>query len=245
MTKRIVAFCLLLSGVFLTGYLVAGQSIEKTIKAALAEVVPPDEIDNISPSPVEGISEVLIGMSIFYVTNDGKYVLKGNLIDMETRKDLTEDRLGAVRVATIDKLNESTMIIFPAKEQKDTITVFTDIDCGYCRKLHNEIENYNAEGITVRYLSFPRSGPDTPSFSKAVSVWCAEDRNQALTLAKSGDNLPNKECKNPVKDHFNLGVSLGVRGTPAILLEDGTLVPGYLPAKKLRKQIDRLNAAKS
>ena len=245
MTKRIATLCLLLFGVLMTDILVAEQGAENIIKKSLSKVVPITEIGQISPSPVAGVSEVLIGMNVFYVTNDGKYVLKGNLIEIESRTDLTERRLGSVRMETISKVDESSMIIFPAKNQRHTITVFTDIDCGYCRKLHKEITSYNEQGITVRYLSFPRTGPNSPSFDKAVSVWCADNRNAALTSAKAGVNPPDKKCDNPVKVHFDLGIAMGLRGTPAIVLESGDLLPGYVPAKQLVRELDRLGKEKS
>lgn len=237
MKKSIAALCLLLSGVLLTGYLVAEESVEAVIKQSLSRAIPAAAIDHVVPSPLDGISEVLVGMNVFYVSNDGKYVFEGKLIDMSTRTNLTEAILGKVRKEAISAIDEKSMIVFPAKEERHTITVFTDIDCGYCRKLHNEIGAYNAKGITVRYLSFPRSGPDTPSYDKAVSVWCADDRNKAMTTAKSGGKLSPKDCQNPVKDHFNVGVEMGVAGTPAIVMENGALLPGYLPAKKLADEL--------
>ncbi|MGB5260803.1 MAG: thioredoxin fold domain-containing protein [Gammaproteobacteria bacterium] len=239
MKKRIAALGLLLTGVLLTGYLVAEQSVDKVVRDSLSRAIPSAAIDQISPSLVNGISEVLVGMNVFYVSNDGKYVFEGKLIDLESRTDLTEQRLGKVRLQTLAGLDEKTMIVFPAQQPRHTITVFTDIDCGYCRKLHNEISEYNAQGITVRYLSFPRSGPNTPSFSKAVSVWCAEDRNMALTNAKAGKQLPEKDCDNPVKQHFDLGMEMGVAGTPAILMDSGALLPGYVPAKRLAQELDK------
>lgn len=245
MKKRIAALCLLLSGVLTTGYLVAEQSVEAVIKQSLSRAIPAAAIDHVVPSPLDGISEVLVGMNVFYVSNDGKYVFEGKLIDMSTRTNLTEEILGKVRKQAIGAIDEKSMIVFPAKKERHTITVFTDIDCGYCRKLHNEIGAYNAQGITVRYLSFPRSGPDTPSYDKAVSVWCADDRNKAMTTAKSGGKLPAKSCANPVRDHFNVGVEMGVAGTPAIVTENGVLLPGYLPAKKLADELDGKSGKRS
>jgi thiol:disulfide interchange protein DsbC len=237
MKKRIAALCLLLSGVLTTGYLVAEESVEAVVKQSLSRAIPAAAIDHVVPSPLAGISEVLVGMNVFYVSNDGKYVFEGKLIDMSTRTNLTEAILGKARKKALGAIDEKSMIVFPAKEERHTITVFTDIDCGYCRKLHNEIGAYNAKGITVRYLSFPRSGPNTPSYDKAVSVWCADDRNKAMTDAKSGVKLPAKKCQNPVTDHFNVGVQMGVAGTPAIVMENGVLLPGYLPAKKLADEL--------
>ena len=245
MNKRIAALCLMLPGVFGSGYLLAESAAEKAIRASLSRAIPAHAIDKVSPSPVEGISEVLVGMSMYYVSNDGRYVLEGKLIDLETRTDLTEERLSAARKQTLAGIDQQSMIVFPAQKARHTITVFTDIDCGYCRKLHNEMSEYNANGITVRYLSFPRTGPNSKSFNKAVSVWCAEDRNAAMTSAKSGKDLPRKDCDNPVKDHFDLGMRMGVAGTPAILTEDGSLLPGYVPAKRLAQELEKQSAGKS
>lgn len=130
------------------------------------------------------------------------------------------------------------MIIFPAKNAKHTITIFTDIDCGYCRKLHSEVSRYTDAGITVRYLFFPRSGPNTESYFKAVSVWCADDRNQALTDAKLNNKVINKTCENPIDKHMQLAQAFGVNGTPAIIADDGTMVPGFVPAKELVKHLN-------
>jgi len=141
----------------------------------------------------------------------------------------------------VNDLGEENMIIFPAKNSKHTISVFTDIDCGYCRKLHNEIDQYNAKGITVRYLAFPRAGIGSPSYDKAVSVWCEKDRQAAMTRSKSGETLPKASCKNPVAEEYELGQLLGVNGTPALVLDNGSLLPGYVPANRL---VRVLNEAK-
>lgn len=210
------------------------DAIEKSIKKALPNVVP----DQINPTPIDGISEVLVGPSVLYITNDGKYLFQGSLIDMATRTNLSEERRKDVRIAAINDFGEDRMIIFPAEKPRHTITVFTDIDCGYCRKLHNEIDKYNDKGITVRYLMFPRSGPNSPSYDKAVSVWCEKDRRQALTDAKAGKALPKASCENPIKEEYELGSMIGIRGTPAIILEDGEMLPGYIPADRLAKALN-------
>lgn len=210
------------------------DAIEKSIKRALPNVVP----DQINPTPIDGISEVLVGPSVLYITNDGKYLFQGSLIDMATRTNLSEERRKDVRIAAINDFGEDRMIIFPAEKPRHTITVFTDIDCGYCRKLHNEIDKYNDKGITVRYLMFPRSGPNSPSYDKAVSVWCEKDRRQALTDAKAGKALPKASCENPIKEEYELGSMIGIRGTPAIILEDGEMLPGYIPADRLAKALN-------
>jgi thiol:disulfide interchange protein DsbC len=191
------------------------------------------EPTSIVKSPVEGLYEVTVPPRIFYVSADGRYVLLGNLIDINSRKNLTQEKEGLARVAALDKMGEASMIVFAPKNVKHTITVFTDIDCGYCRKLHNEIEQYNKLGIKVRYMAYPRAGIGSGSYKKAVSVWCAKDKNKAMTTAKNGGNVPSRECDNPVEQQFQLGQELGVNGTPALVLENGQIYPGYAPANKL------------
>ena len=191
------------------------------------------EPTSIVKSPIEGLYEVTVPPRIFYVSADGRYVLLGNLIDINSRKNLTQEKEGLARVAALDKMGEASMIVFAPKQVKHTITVFTNIDCGYCRKLHNEIEQYNKLGIKVRYMAYPRAGIGSGSYKKAVSVWCAKDKNKAMTTAKNGGNVPSKECDNPVEQQFQLGQELGVNGTPALVLENGQIYPGYAPASKL------------
>jgi thiol:disulfide interchange protein DsbC len=130
------------------------------------------------------------------------------------------------------------MIVFSPASPKHTITVFTDIDCTYCRRLHNEVKQLNDLGVKVRYMAFPRAGAGSEPFSKAVSVWCAEDRQQAITDAKAGQPVPTKNCANPVQAQYEVGQTIGVRGTPAIILENGRMLPGYVPAPELVQQLD-------
>jgi thiol:disulfide interchange protein DsbC len=222
----------------MSGLSLAASDAQVAIERALKEIMPEIAPSEIRPSPVAGLSEVLIGPKLFYMTNDGNYLFQGSLIDIKTRTDISEERRKVVRLDEINKVGENSMIIFPAEKERHTITVFTDIDCGYCRKLHKEIDQYNAKGITVRYMMFPRSGKNTPSYYKAVSVWCADDRRDALTRSKAGETLPKAECSNPVTTHMNLGELLGIQGTPAIVLDNGELLPGYVPANRLAQVLD-------
>ena len=239
MNRRFAGLCLLLLAPGFLGTAMAEPANPTAIKKSLGAVLPGVSLDNISPSPVSGISEVQVGPRLFYVTNDGKYLLQGSLIDLATRVDVSEERRKGIRLDAINAVGEENMIVFPAREQRHTITVFTDIDCGYCRKLHNEIQQYNDKGITVRYMMFPRSGVDTPSYNKAVAVWCEKDRQDALTRSKAGEQLKGgSNCANPVQQHYELGQMIGVRGTPALVLDDGEMLPGYIPAVKLAKALD-------
>ncbi|MEN8207082.1 MAG: bifunctional protein-disulfide isomerase/oxidoreductase DsbC [Pseudomonadota bacterium] len=238
MIKRFSGISLLFLSMSLFSLSVAAAGAQEAITKSLSNIFPGVTPDKIAPSPMEGVSEVLIGPRLMYVSNDGKYLLQGSLIDLKTRVDIGEERRNGIRLDALNDLGEDKMIIFPAKEQKHTITVFTDIDCGYCRKLHDEMGKYNAEGITVRYLMFPRAGINSPSYNKAVTVWCSKDQQDAMTRSKSGENLPNASCDNPVKEEYELGQLIGVRGTPAIITEDGAMLPGYVPAARLAKALE-------
>lgn len=190
--------------------------------------------DSVAPTSISGLYEVVVGGQILYLSGDGRFVLQGDVIDLGSRDNLTENRRGELRGKAIAALNEKDMVVFaPEGAVKHTVTIFTDIDCGYCRKMHSQIAAYNKEGIKIRYLMFPREGIGSESYNKAVAVWCADDRPAALTLAKRGETVPGKTCENPVQAQFELGQKLGVRGTPSMILESGEMLPGYVPPTQL------------
>lgn len=197
-------------------------------------------IQFVRPSPLPGIYEIQAGMNFGYVSADGEYLIEGDLVRLSTGEALTEKARKVVRLDAVKKIGIDNMIVFapPADQIKHTITVFTDLDCGYCRMLHSQIAEYNAKGIAVQYAFFPRTGPNTESFAKAESVWCAADRKAALTQAKAGGAVPEAKCKNPVLDQYNIGGAIGVRGTPSIILEDGEMIPGYQPPDQLAQVLD-------
>ncbi len=203
------------------------------IKAALEKAMPTVKIDSIKPSEIPGLKEVSIKGAIFYISDDGKYLVQGHLIDIVAKKDITEAKLASSRIKALEAISDENMIVFKAKKPKNTVYVFTDIDCGYCRKLHSEMEDYLAEGITVKYLFFPRAGKGSESYDKAISVWCADDRKKALTEAKLGNGPVKKTCDNPIDKHMALAEIFEARGTPMIITEKGNVLPGYVPAKKL------------
>jgi thiol:disulfide interchange protein DsbC len=203
------------------------------------------EPTDVSDSPMPGIYQVALGSNVAYVSADGKFIIRGDIYDTETSANLTEETRAKARVAMLDSVDPATMIVFkPADGKvKHKITVFTDIDCGYCRQFHRDIDKVTALGIEVDYLSFPRTGPNTESWTKADEVWCAKDRNAALTRAKLGGETPNATCANtPVESHYALGQRIGVRGTPAVFSETGELIGGYLPPDTLAKILDDPNA---
>ncbi len=211
---------------------------EAAIRQAMTKSMPSVKVDSVKPAVVKGLFEVVVGANIYYVSEDGKYLLQGRLVDVAARKDLTEEKLNVTRKLAIEKMGQANMIVFKPKITKYTVTIFTDIDCGYCRKLHSEIDQYLAQGITIQYLFFPRAGKGSDSYNKAVSVWCAEDRNVALTAAKKDQKLPEKTCDNPIDEHMQLASEFDVKGTPMIISENGNVYPGYLPAKQLVEALE-------
>lgn len=219
----------------------AAPSETEAIRARLHALIPDLRPDSIKPTPVDDMYEVRYGAQILYLSGDGRYYFRGNLMDLEQHKDLTEAARNKARINMLNKVDERQMIVFSPKNPKHTITVFTDIDCPYCRKLHSQIAQYMGEGIKVRYLAFPRAGVNSPSYDKAVNVWCAGNRKVALTRAKRDEPIPNKTCKNPVKTQMELGRLLGVSGTPAIVLENGEMIPGYQPPKVLAATLAALD----
>ena len=219
----------------------SAAEISPKIKELLNSLGIPQE--NVRQTPVDGLYELQAGTQIFYLTHDGKYLLTGNMLNMETRENLTDTRLKGIRLDAIGTVTDDQMISYKAKDEQHKITVFTDIDCAYCRKLHSEMADYNNKGITIDYLFYPRTGPGSPSYNKAVSVWCNKDRNTALTKAKAGQELPAATCANPVAEHFMLGTELGISGTPYIVTDKGNLLPGYVPPAALLQELDKAAAS--
>lgn len=206
------------------------------VRKAIATKLP--GVEAVTPSAVPGLYQLQKGQSFAYVTGDGRYLIQGDMVDLVTGELITEKQRRTVRLAALKEFGPKSVIEFAPKKPKYTVTVFTDIDCGYCRKLHSEMSEYHDQGIAVRYLFFPRSGPDTESFSKAESVWCSKDRKEALTQAKLG--LPIKApstCSNPILKHYETADALGVDATPTMILPNGEVVRGYVPAAALASRL--------
>ena len=214
-------------------------------RVALLKLLPAgSKLEDLRPSPIAGIYEFMQGAEISYITADGKYFIDGNLYDMKSRDNLTEALRTHARLALINAVPESEMLIFSPPNPKYTITVFTDVDCQYCQKLHSEMAELNRLGVRVRYMFFPRTGPNTESWRKAEVVWCSADRNDALTRAKAGAQLDmNKTCPTPVAREYALGQNIGLRGTPGIVTESGDFISGYMPPKELLQALKQLQLA--
>ena len=189
----------------------AARPGEEAVRAALAGVLPGNEIRRLRPAPFAGFQEVVIAGRVLYVSDDGRYAIDGALIDLAGRRNLTESAMDEVRVQELKRIPAGKRIVFAPREPKYTVTVFTDIDCGYCRMFHQHMAEYNALGIAVEYLFFPRAGRGSESWAQAEAVWCAKDPRQAMTDAKAGQTLPAvPNCQSPVAAEYALGREVGV-----------------------------------
>lgn len=210
------------------------QKVRETVSGMFNGI---DE-DDVFPSEVDGWYTVRRGAIVAYISGDGRYLLQGDLIDLENQVNLSEASRNDARVNMMSVMSDDQTIVFAPEDPAHTISVFTDIDCTYCRRLHSQIDEYMAQGIAVQYFLYPRSGPASPSWTKAEEVWCADNQNEALTLAKLDQNFDTASCDaSIINTHYSMGQDVGLRGTPAIVLEDGTLFSGYLPPEKLKEAI--------
>jgi len=211
------------------------DQIRKNIEANLPGI----PVGSLEETPIEGIYELVTDGQIYYINESATYLLDGSLISLQNRENLTEGRLGGLHVGLIGDIGEENMLIYePEQESNRSITVFTDISCGYCRRLHSELDTLLEEGVRVRYLLFPRAGLGTQAHKDLESVWCADDPQAAMTNAKAGGTIEPKSCENPIESHVALAERIGLRGTPLIYLDNGERVPGYREATSLAESIN-------
>ncbi len=217
--------------------LATAASTEDAVRDAMLKLKPDLPIQRVVESQMPGLYQVeLPGGRVLYASKDGRFVIQGYLYEVIDGKTVNhtaqlENRAVAERLAEVDVKD---MVVFPAiGEKKAHITVFTDTDCGYCQKLHTEVPELNGMGIEVRYLAYPRQGIGSHAYKTLVNIWCATDRQQAMNLAKARKDVPEAKCDAPVAKQFMLGQVVGIQGTPAIVLADGSLIPGYQPAAEL------------
>lgn len=231
-TKQI-AVGLLIAGFSLCA--LAAEGPEGDIRAnieSLFEV----EVDSVKPAPVDGLYEVRMGAQISYATADGRFLLTGDILSMDERVNLSDRRRSEIRARMFAEAAPYTVEFSPA-DAEHFVYIFTDTDCGYCRKMHQEVAELNEAGIGVRYLAFPRGGLQSKTFETMRAVWCSDDKQDAMTLAKQGQSLDVAECDSPVASQYELGGQMGVQGTPAVYLESGEEVGGYVPADQLKARL--------
>ncbi len=224
--------------------IIKGENIPDVVKAALKGIISPEKTTNntviVNPSQLKGLYEIVAGANIFYVSDDGQHVILGDLRHAKTGANYTDDRRKQIRSNILNTLDEKELVVFePEEATKYTVNIFTDVDCPYCAKIHEEVPELNKAGVKVRYLAFPRAGVGSPTYNTMVSVWCADDKKQAMTNAKTGVKVEPITCDDPVNKQYQLGQVLGVTGTPALYLADGEKLPGYVPAKNLISYLKR------
>ncbi len=213
------------------------------LRSRLAKTFPEVAKGTLQPSPLPGFFELVLDARVYYVSADGKHLFLGDIVDVNSRANLTENARQGLAKRLIGEISEKDMIVMAPKEPRSTITVFTDVDCPYCARLHQDVPELNRNGVKVRYLMYPRAGKGSETYRRSVAVWCASDRVKAIGIAKNGGPLDLKTCANPVDNHFRLGERLDISGTPTIFLENGKKIPGYVPAAQLVAIINGRTAA--
>jgi thiol:disulfide interchange protein DsbC len=208
----------------------SAQAVLPDVNQAFSEIGL--NVKTVADSTVPGMLQVQTDKGLFFISENKQYLFEGNIYDLKNKKLVNEDILKGIRKAGLKDFNDS-VIEFKATNEKYVIHVFTDTSCGYCRKLHNEMADLNKAGITVRYLAFPRGGIQSATYDELQSIWCSKDAKQALTDAKGGKAVKQASCQNNVAQQYELGQSFGISGTPALILPDGSLIPGYQPAAAL------------
>jgi len=212
----------------------ASNTVPADVRARVVAKLHGATPNDVAPSPIPGLYEVTMGGLIAYVSEDGKYLVSGNVYDLDSQVNLTASRRNAARAKALAAVSENQMIVFGPPNAKMTVTVFTDVDCTFCRKFHSQIAQVNKAGVRVRYMLFPRTGPGTESWKKAELVWCSPDRRDALTRAKKDEPIKGKPCGDgAVKSQYELGSDLGVEGTPAVFTQNGDYIGGYLTPDEL------------
>lgn len=209
------------------------------IRERLTELLPGIRLGEISPTQIPGLYELITDGQIYYVDESAQFLVDGNLIQLSNRANLTDARLGGIHLSLIKEVGEENMLIYePEKKSTRSITVFTDISCGYCRRLHAELDTLLEQGVRVRYLLFPRAGLGSQGHKDLESVWCADDPQEAMTIAKAGGEIVAKTCENPIEQHVALAERVGLRGTPLIYTDSGEKVPGYREAAALASMVN-------
>ena len=217
-------------------------SDKELISAKLENILPADAvIESIEPSIFDGIYKVYYGdLQPIYVSQDGNFFIYGDMYQINSNRiiNITNEETKSRRVDLLSSIPSNELIIFKSKNEISAITVFTDVDCGYCRKLHSQISEYNKVGITVKYAAFPRSGIGTQTFTRMVGAWCADDPKKVITDLKNDKKLNLDFCDDqPIAKHYVVGQKLGISGTPAIITSDGELIPGYVSPEELLSRL--------
>ena len=215
------------------------ENTDIDINKKVSEAYPSVSIDKIRKID-DKFHEIIINNQIYYATNDGKYLIVGNVIDLDTKESITENTKMNQRLSIIDSIDKENFFVFKPQKTEHTLTIFTDPSCPYCQKLHNEIPDLLDNNIEIRYVLFSRNGNDVDAYNQLVSAWCSEDKTETLENLFSGDLLDETEpCDNPIAKNLEHAGLLSVEGTPTIFLEDGRIIPGYQSAKNILAFIEK------
>ena len=243
MIKRLIQITIVAGPTLLFGVSTIAADADPQLEAVRAKVSSMFEAidaEHVNPSPIDGWYTVQKGPIVAYISADGRYLLQGDLIDLDSKVNLSEASRTDGRRELMSHVSNDDVILFSPEKPKYSVSIFTDVDCTYCRRLHNQIQQYMANGIEVRYLLYPRGGPASAAWNTSEAVWCAKDRGEALTAAKLDREFESSSCDaSIVQDHYILGQEVGLSGTPAIVLEDGELIAGYLPPDALKMRLEQ------
>lgn len=230
-----IALPLLLPFLFIT---TTSADDSADLKPKLEQRIKDIQIRELTPSPIPGLYEMIYDLQVGYASADGHFVIiNGQLIELDSGRNLTATRRTGLIQGALERVSEKNMIVFAPEKTLRTITVFTDVDCSYCARLHLEVPALNKAGVKVRYLLYPRAGVGSDTYKRMESVWCSKDRHKAIGVVKAGGSVVAKTCANPIKEHLELGKVLGVQGTPSLVLDDGRIIPGYAPAQALLNEL--------
>ncbi len=226
-----------MTAMFAGSVAVAGSAfadeLPSTAATTMKQIFPQAKMDAAKKMPVRDLYEARYGSEVFYVSSDGKYLVKGEIMDVSNNVNLTQKSIQKARKAKLANIRTDEMIIYKPKDTKAALTIFTDVDCPYCRKMHAERQQLLDAGVELRYMLFPRTGLNSSSGEKAISIWCSSDRSATMTKAKEGKEIEDKICKTPLENHMRIAIDFGLVGTPHLVLEDGRTFSGYYPPAQI------------
>ena len=216
----------------------SGEAQLAAVRDSIQAAFPDIRREDVRPSAAPGLFEIRRGSQYAYITADGRYLIRGDLVDLGSGEVLTERRRRDLRAETVRRLSDTAIEYAPPADQlRQTVHIFADVDCDYCRQLHQEIPALNAKGIAVRYLFYPRRGERSKGYVEAVRAYCATDRKKALDQMFAGQVLEDarSDCSHPVSEQLAAAQAIGVKGTPMTLLPDGSILYGYMSADGLQQ----------
>jgi thiol:disulfide interchange protein DsbC len=213
------------------------------VRERLAELGSDPATLSIAETPIDGLVQVTMDSEIFFMTSDGQYFIQGRVVNLDTQVDLTELAQRGFRQQLLANLDTGSLLSYGPEDAAHEVIVFTDTDCGYCRRLHALMDGYASAGIRINYAAYPRAGIGSSTYDDLVSIWCADHPQNAMDLAQTGQALEPKQCAAPIESHYELGRQLGIGGTPTLVTGSGELIAGYVQPDDLRQRLDQATVA--